>query len=49
VVIELRAQSTAAHYQIGVNMRFNEFKIINEAFDSQVLAMQKELKAKARR
>jgi hypothetical protein len=27
-------------------MRFNEFKIINEAFDSQVLAMQKELKAK---
>jgi hypothetical protein len=26
-------------------MRFNEFKIINEAFDSQVLAMQKELKA----
>jgi hypothetical protein len=27
-------------------MRFNEFKIIKEAFDSQVLAMQKELKAK---
>ena len=27
-------------------MRFNEFKIINEAFDSQVLVMQKELKAK---
>jgi len=27
-------------------MRFTEFKIINEAFDSQVLAMQKELKAK---
>jgi hypothetical protein len=26
-------------------MRFSEFKIINEAFDSQVLAMQKELKA----
>jgi hypothetical protein len=26
-------------------MRFNEFKIIKEAFDSQVLAMQKELKA----
>jgi hypothetical protein len=27
-------------------MRFKEFKIINEAFDSQVLVMQKELKAK---
>jgi hypothetical protein len=27
-------------------MRFNEFKIINEAFDQQVLALQKELKAK---
>ena len=27
-------------------MRFSEFKIINEAFDQQVLAMQKELKAK---
>ena len=27
-------------------MRFSEFKIINEAFDQQVLTMQKELKAK---
>jgi hypothetical protein len=27
-------------------MRFNEFKIINEAFDQQVLSLQKELKAK---
>ncbi len=27
-------------------MRFNEFRIINEAFDQQVLTMQKELKAK---
>lgn len=46
--IKLKDANTAAHYRIGVNMRFKEFfsKVkLSEAFDQQVLTMQKELKA----